>query len=452
MINDLDIQFGELEEAQPEVRLRPDANKHFAVAPVYSPSEHELPVFVDLDAMRDMEEHALDDTGVELGGVMLGGQYEDDEGRPFVLITDSLRAKHYESTKGSFKFTHDTWAQITRERDEFPDELQMVGWYHTHPDWGVFLSGMDMFICDNFFNKKLDVALVIDPCRQDRGFYQWTGNPEQRVRRTDGFYLVASRFRQYELDEYVTYLEGKVAMSGDPRFSRMSSGPAPIVNVAGQPPWQTVVVVGILTMQFCFLMLIAMRMLNPVEPATSSQPSRDVAALQASIERLGEVNRRESEIDAKLEVLDRVVGQWDGTPDRMLRSLSEKTSETKELREGLRAHEALERELDATVADLNAQLENSQGRERLLEKEIAIFKAKSRSDAEKLADLESRLAALEKPADTSSLDSEGASEAKWDWRLIAGIVGLVVVALAVVAVAFPKRGEEQENASEESNE
>jgi proteasome lid subunit RPN8/RPN11 len=40
----------------------------------------------------------------------------------------------------------------------------MVGWYHTHPDWGVFLSSMDMFICDNFFNK-LDVAYVIDPWR-----------------------------------------------------------------------------------------------------------------------------------------------------------------------------------------------------------------------------------------------------------------------------------------------
>ena len=62
-----------------------------------------------------------------------------------------------------FKFTHDPWSEISRERDEFPDELQIVGWYHTHPDWGVFLSGMDMFICDNFFNKRLDVALVIAP-------------------------------------------------------------------------------------------------------------------------------------------------------------------------------------------------------------------------------------------------------------------------------------------------
>ncbi len=450
MSNDLEIQFGELEEAQPEVRLRPDGNKHFSVASVYSPSKDELPVFVDLDAMRDMEEHALDDTGVELGGVMLGGQYVDDEGQPFVLVTDSLRAKHYESTKGSFKFTHDTWAQITRERDEFPDDLQMVGWYHTHPDWGVFLSGMDMFICDNFFNKKLDVALVIDPCRQDRGFFQWTGNAEQRVRRTDGFYLVASRFRQYELDEYVTYLEGKVAMSGDPRFSRVTSGPAPIVNVAGQPPWQTVAIVGMLTMQFCFLMLIAMRMLSPIEPAEKSPPSQDVAALQASIERLGEVNRRESEIDAKLEVLDRVVGQWDGTPDKMLRSLSEKTSETKELREGLRAHEALERELDANVTNMKSQLEDAKGRERLLEKEIAIFKAKGRSDEEKLADLETRLAALEKPAETTSLDSDATVETKWDWRLIVGITVTVLAVIAIAAFVIPKREAHKGIESEET--
>ena len=367
-------------------------------------------------------------------------------------MTDSLRGKHYESTKGSFKFTHDTWAQITRERDEFPDEIQMVGWYHTHPDWGVFLSGMDMFICDNFFNKELDVALVIDPCRQDRGFFQWTGNAAQRVRRTDGFFLIASRFRQFELDEYVTYLEGKVAMSGDPRFSRTASGSAPIVNVGGQPGWQTVAVLGMLMMQFCFLMLIAMRMLGSDEPNAESQSSKDVAALQASIERLGEVNRRESEIDAKLDVLDRVVGQWDGTPDRMLRSLSEKTSETKELREGLRAHEALERELDANVTDLNSQLEDAKGRERTLEKEIAIFKARSRDDNEKLAELETRLAALEKPEENAVAATDATNERKWDMRLLIGIGAVVVVGLAIAAFAFPKRETEEPFVSEEADE
>src|SRR5206468_822100 len=107
-------------------------------------------------------------------------------GRPFVVITECLRAQHYESTQGSFKFTHATWSAITRERQRFLPELQMVGWYHTHPDWGVFLSGMDLFICDHFFSQQLDVAYVIDPCRGDRGMFQWiddSGEPRKRMQR-----------------------------------------------------------------------------------------------------------------------------------------------------------------------------------------------------------------------------------------------------------------------------
>ena len=78
MSDEFGIQFDDVEQAPPAVRLRPDSNKHFAVAPVFEPQADELPIFVDLDALIDMEEHALSDTRVELGGVMLGGQYEED--------------------------------------------------------------------------------------------------------------------------------------------------------------------------------------------------------------------------------------------------------------------------------------------------------------------------------------------------------------------------------------
>jgi proteasome lid subunit RPN8/RPN11 len=165
-------------------------------------------------------------------------------------VSDSLRAQHHESTKGSFKFTHETWAQITRDRDEFPPELQMVGWYHTHPGWGIFLSVMDLFICDHFFNRPLDVALVIDPCQGDRGFFQWTGVNGAPPERTGGFYLTASRFRELELRDFATRLEGKTTMATDPRHS-VSAGsyPAPIVHVASpQAPWQILAVLGMLSL------------------------------------------------------------------------------------------------------------------------------------------------------------------------------------------------------------
>jgi proteasome lid subunit RPN8/RPN11 len=286
-VADDDIQFGEMEEQQPEDCLRPDQNKHYAVVAYGQPGKGDLPVYVDLDVLLDMEAHALSDTSVELGGVLLGGQYQDDEGRPFVVISDSLRARHYESTKGSFKFTHDTWEAISRERDQFPAELQMVGWYHTHPDWGVFLSGMDMFICNNFFNKRLDVAYVIDPCRDDRAFFMWNGDSSKGVRRTGGFYVTASRFRGAELAAVVEQAQNDEAPM---RTVTPATGGAPQVIVTGPPPkpaWEGLAVIGMLTLQFCLLTILAWRLLAPAGGETKAELTRLSQRLEA-FERGGE--------------------------------------------------------------------------------------------------------------------------------------------------------------------
>ena len=59
------------------------------------------------------------DTSVELGGILLGKECLDQQtGQPFVWITHSLEAKHYANTQASFTYTHDSWEEITRERDQ----------------------------------------------------------------------------------------------------------------------------------------------------------------------------------------------------------------------------------------------------------------------------------------------------------------------------------------------
>ena len=144
--------------------MRPDQDAQFIVAPVGEVRDGEMPIFVDLDVMRDMVAHAYSNKKVELGGVMLGQALTDSDGNPFVVISDCLRAQHYEATRGSFKFTHQTWSDIGRQLNRRRPNLRIVGWYHTHPGWTVFLSPMDLFICENFFASPEDVALVIDPC------------------------------------------------------------------------------------------------------------------------------------------------------------------------------------------------------------------------------------------------------------------------------------------------
>lgn len=230
-----DIQFGEIERSSPATALRPDQDAHFAIRAIGNPTDADMPIFVDLDVMRDMEAHSISNTNVELGGVMLGRQLTDSNGQPFVVVSESLRAKHYEATRGSFKFTHDTWSQISSDRRQFHPDLEMVGWYHTHPGWTVFLSPMDLFICNNFFNGSQNVALVIDPCNDDRGWFQWeetkvqpdnkaspkashtaTKNPP---RRTGGFCLFANRHRSTSLDYFAGIYNKEPKMNVDQRYT-----------------------------------------------------------------------------------------------------------------------------------------------------------------------------------------------------------------------------------------
>jgi proteasome lid subunit RPN8/RPN11 len=66
----------------------------------------------------------------------------------------------------------------------YPDESAViVGWYHTHPGFGIFLSGMDQFIHQNFFIQLWHVALVLDPVARRSGFFCW----DRRKSRVDPY-------------------------------------------------------------------------------------------------------------------------------------------------------------------------------------------------------------------------------------------------------------------------
>ena len=184
-----------------------------------SPAPDDLPIFLDRATADAIERHALRDTSVELGGILLGKECVDDQtGEPFVWVTKSLEAKHYENTQASFTYTHDSWEEITRERDRLHPDLDIVGWYHTHPDFGVFLSSHDLFIQHHFFGQPLQVAYVVDPIRQTRGFFRWRDGAMEQA---GGFYLTADRGERVALVRLVNDLENS------PTPPRRRRGPLP---------------------------------------------------------------------------------------------------------------------------------------------------------------------------------------------------------------------------------
>ncbi len=131
------------------------------------------PIFLYESALDQIIEFSERELSRELGGFLLGGIYKDK--RDYIEIEHFLPAVEARSQLASFTFTHDTWAEMNRSVAlKYPDKT-VVGWHHTHPGFGIFLSSYDMFIHRNFFTQPWQVAMVVDPKRHEFGFFQWVG-------------------------------------------------------------------------------------------------------------------------------------------------------------------------------------------------------------------------------------------------------------------------------------
>ena len=145
----------------------------------------DVKVYLKQDVYRAIEEFADSDVAHELGGILLG--YESTEmGKTHVVISAFIEARHTDATASTLKFTHETWDYVHAEKDRLYPHSRIVGWQHTHPNYGIFLSEYDLFIQKNYFDLPFQVAYVVDPVAKTRGFFQWKNGNIQKL---DGFYV-----------------------------------------------------------------------------------------------------------------------------------------------------------------------------------------------------------------------------------------------------------------------
>ena len=124
--------------------------------------------------------HGQQTNDVEICGVLIGRGYRDNDG-PFIYIQGAIRGDHAESQVAQVTFTAETWNHIYAIADTAWPEQRILGWYHTHPGFGIFLSGMDLFIHDNFFNAPEQFAIVYDPLSGEQGIFLWTAGKAVRA-------------------------------------------------------------------------------------------------------------------------------------------------------------------------------------------------------------------------------------------------------------------------------
>lgn len=147
----------------------------------HAPAGDQVRVFISQVALRQIDEHAHSDLSSEVGGVLMGHLREGDSHLSIDVLA-ALPAITEDQGPVHFTFTADAWARIHEDRsDQYPD-LQIVGWFHTHPDLGVFYSADDVIVHSAAFVMPWQVGLVIDPIRLEGCLFGWRSVPQDMTK------------------------------------------------------------------------------------------------------------------------------------------------------------------------------------------------------------------------------------------------------------------------------
>jgi proteasome lid subunit RPN8/RPN11 len=140
------------------------------------PDQRQPRVTIEGEVLRQIRQHARSNSKTEVCGVLIG-----DENGSGLSITARIPGLNAAQAGTYVTFTQDTWEHIYKIKDKDYPEQRIVGWYHSHPGFGVFLSDHDTFIHKNFFSSALQVAWVYDPHSDEEGCFGWAGERLERV-------------------------------------------------------------------------------------------------------------------------------------------------------------------------------------------------------------------------------------------------------------------------------
>ncbi|NBX76798.1 MAG: hypothetical protein EBQ92_09605 [Proteobacteria bacterium] len=140
-------------------------------------SRQHFQVLIQKEVNLAIEKYCHSELKKEVGGVLVGRE----KGNEAIEILGAVEAKYAEHQAASLTFTHQSWDYIHQVMESKYSGLKIVGWFHTHPGYGIFLSSYDIFIHENFFSLPYQVALVIDPCQEQRGIFAWKNKKIEKL-------------------------------------------------------------------------------------------------------------------------------------------------------------------------------------------------------------------------------------------------------------------------------
>jgi len=134
-----------------------------------------FPVYI-YDSVLDVVKQVCNKSKLELFGYLVGNVLQW-KGKKYIIITDQLYNENAVDSQQYFTSQIDGTAgnfdSVLRGLKELrsDDDLRILGWWHSHPDFGCFLSTTDIHTQRFFFPETYQVALIVDPIRKEYTFF-----------------------------------------------------------------------------------------------------------------------------------------------------------------------------------------------------------------------------------------------------------------------------------------
>ena len=309
----------------------------------------DVKVYIKQDVYKALEKLAASDTSKELGSIILG-EYCQEHGKTHVIISQYIEAKYTDASASTLTFTHETWDYVHAEHEKRYPDKKIIGWQHTHPNYGIFLSNYDMFIQENFFNLPFQVAYVIDPIQNLRGFFQWKNG---RIEKLKGYYIYDDVGKPIKIEQT--------------KVKKEEPAPAKTSKAAS-------VLIALLCVATLFLSFFAISLNNKYEKQLEKQEEilADISSQQEEIKnQKNEIEGQKTEIGKQNEVIQNQADAIAKLQELLANGVLDSTGQTTaaDLLEMLENHELTLQNQDELIGELKALLEKQP------EENVVTFKA-----------------------------------------------------------------------------